>query len=273
MANLRYNFQNDNFIVYEGANSKSKKVEYKMPIMSTPLDVTDWANSIITRENEDGVEEEIPIARDDGFLSTQQTGETYDSTEETQDFGGETQQEEDYEYQDEEPNYIPQEGATIEETNPEIGGMKKYKTPPYDKKELLSRKDQAMNFFISKGLTRVQAAGIVGNLMHESSGLDTRALNKNENAIGLAQWRFDRIDNLKKFAKSKGTSMYDFNTQLEFIWEEMTKHDRFIKNGVLDRIRRASNVDDIAWIFMHYYESADPNTFTPRKIFARECLK
>jgi hypothetical protein len=78
----------------------------------------------------------------------------------------------------------------------------------------------AMDYFISTGKTKEQAAGIVGNLIHESN-LNTTASGDAGTAFGIAQWRGERQVELRAFAKSKGTSPNDFQTQLEFINQEL----------------------------------------------------
>src|SRR5581483_5886204 len=78
----------------------------------------------------------------------------------------------------------------------------------------------AFDFFTGRGYTKEQAAGIVGNLVHES-GLDPNAIGDRGTSIGLAQFHNERADALKAFAASKGKSPNDFQTQLEFIDQEL----------------------------------------------------
>lgn len=80
---------------------------------------------------------------------------------------------------------------------------------------------QIMDFFVQKGLSAKQAAGIVGNLQYES-GLNP-AIEEIGNGIGygLAQWSFERRENLRKFAESFGEPMSDLTVQLEFLWSEL----------------------------------------------------
>lgn len=84
-----------------------------------------------------------------------------------------------------------------------------------------NRAKRAMDFFISKGLTNFQAAGIVGNLMQESS-LDHNIVNKSSGAYGLAQWLGSR----KKALFKKYGNNPTFDQQLEFIWEELNTTER-----------------------------------------------
>ncbi|MFX5562785.1 phage tail tip lysozyme, partial [Acinetobacter baumannii] len=80
----------------------------------------------------------------------------------------------------------------------------------------------------SKGLKNYQAAGIVGNLIQESS--------VNPNSIeygggpgrGIAQWsgggRWDSShnDNMVWYASQHGLSPWSLTAQLDFIWYELT---------------------------------------------------
>lgn len=107
---------------------------------------------------------------------------------------------------------------------------------------------QALQFLMSKGLTAQQAAGIVGNLVHESGGMNTRALGDNGSAYGLAQWRGDRREALGAFARSRGTDQSDFTTQMEFMWKEMQER------GDLARVQAQSTTAGAAEAFARHYE-------------------
>lgn len=84
----------------------------------------------------------------------------------------------------------------------------------------------AVRFFMGKGWTKAQAAGIVGNLQVESGNFDPNVVSGRRKgdsgrAVGVAQWHPDRQGNFqRKFGKSIiGSSL---NEQLEFIHHEMT---------------------------------------------------
>lgn len=85
----------------------------------------------------------------------------------------------------------------------------------------------AFNYFVSQGLSPVQAAGIVGNLQGESGrGLNTSTINPGDgrdgtDSIGIAQWNSSRAQALKDYAASKGVPHTDLNTQLEFLHQEL----------------------------------------------------
>ena len=112
--------------------------------------------------------------------------------------------------------------------------------------------EAAQAFFESKGWTKEQAAGIVGNLAVES-GFQTDAVGDNGNAYGIAQWNKkgspERIDN---FQKVMGKSLYgsSFQEQLEFVNWELNNSEK----GAGNRLRQATTTDDAAAIVDKYYE-------------------
>src|SRR5690349_1628456 len=75
---------------------------------------------------------------------------------------------------------------------------------------LSSAEHTAFNFFVSKGLTKFQAAGIVGNLMQESNVIPTAVQYGGGPGRGIAQWsvggRWDSShdDNVAWYAAQHG---------------------------------------------------------------------
>ncbi|TBY41588.1 phage tail tip lysozyme [Rhizobium leguminosarum] len=107
-----------------------------------------------------------------------------------------------------------------------------------------SRMQDAVAHLKARGMTDVQAAGIVGNLMQESS-LNPFARNKGDgtdgsDSIGIGQWNGDRARALKAFAQSQGTSPDDLSTQLDFIVHEL----QTTEGGAYQRLQAATNVDE-----------------------------
>ena len=109
---------------------------------------------------------------------------------------------------------------------------------------------KAMSYFMGKGLSRDQAAGLVGNLMREST-LNPTAVNKGSGAYGLAQWLGSR----KKALFTRYGNAPTFDQQLDFIWHELnTTH----KNG-LRHLKNSKGFSDAASNAFGYYEfSAGP---------------
>ena len=126
---------------------------------------------------------------------------------------------------------------------------------------LTGDKKQALNFFYTKlldknkgkknaeSLSYIQASGIVGNLIYES-GLRTGIKGDGGRAFGIAQWHPDRQKGLVELAKSRGTDIFDFNTQLEYVWKELNSTEK----KALDSLLSSTNVEQSTEAFMNHYE-------------------
>ena len=134
------------------------------------------------------------------------------------------------------------------------------------------------NFFASKGMSAEGIAGLMGNLQAES-GLGAMVAQKAKGGknkfgqtdaeytaaidsgqqnfldsvgYGLAQWTTaDRKKGLLEFAKKRGTSVGDLNTQLEYLWQEL---NTTYKKSVLDPIMGAKSVQEASNIVLHNFE-------------------
>jgi hypothetical protein len=107
---------------------------------------------------------------------------------------------------------------------------------PPDNRPTSEKELAAMEYFISQGYTPEQAAGIVGNLTKES-GMRTDARNPNDggpgkDSVGLAQWNRERLEGLERFAGERGTSKYDFETQLAYVDYELRNSERTAGNSL-----------------------------------------
>lgn len=113
-----------------------------------------------------------------------------------------------------------------------------------------ARSNQAMQYFMSQGWTKEQAAGIVGNIQKESQFDHTVDTGDGGKAYGLAQWHPDRQQDFKnKYGKSiKGSS---FEEQLAFIQFELTKGDEQ-KAGKL--LKKTSTAGQAGSVVSQYYE-------------------
>lgn len=107
----------------------------------------------------------------------------------------------------------------------------------------------AFAYLIKKGLNPAQAAGIVGNLWQES-GLNPNANNPSEGAMGIAQWEGGRRTNLYAFANQVGTPANDFNTQLDFLWYELTGSE----SASLSDLKQTNTPGSAAATFAANYE-------------------
>jgi hypothetical protein len=121
---------------------------------------------------------------------------------------------------------------------------------------LSSAEHSAYNYFVSKGLTKFQAAGIVGNLMQESNVIPTAVQYGGGPGRGIAQWsvggRWDssRGDNVASYAAQHGGSRWALGTQLDFIWYELTNFSGY----GLGALRASTNVSSATVVFQDRYE-------------------
>lgn len=103
-----------------------------------------------------------------------------------------------------------------------------------------------INYFVNKGLTRIQAKGIYGNLMQESGGNIQAISSDGYNSYGLAQWTGPR--------KQKLFEMYGPNPtieqQLDFLWWELNNTHK----DALRALKQAKTVYDATKIFMDKFE-------------------
>src|SRR5947208_7965960 len=120
---------------------------------------------------------------------------------------------------------------------------------------LSSNEHTAFNFFVSRGLTKAQSAGVVGNLMQESNVIPTSVQYGGGPGRGIAQWsvggRWDSSanDNVLAYASQKAESATSLNLQLEFIWYELNS----IGYG-FSQLEATTNVTDATVVFMSRYE-------------------
>lgn len=91
----------------------------------------------------------------------------------------------------------------------------------------------AFNYFVKKGLTKKQAAGIVGNLVVESGVDPTIKQIGGGPGRGIAQWSVggrwdhDSKDNVKWYVGQHGGSMTSLTKQLDFTWYELKTFSRY----------------------------------------------
>ena len=133
------------------------------------------------------------------------------------------------------------------------------------------------NFFKAKSLTDYAVAGLMGNLYAESGlsqinlqntgnkslGLtDSQYTNavdsnvytnfvKDSQGYGLAQWTYHtRKKALLEYAKSKNTSIGDLQTQLEFLYKELSTSYK----TQLNKINKATSVKEASDVILKEYE-------------------
>jgi hypothetical protein len=139
---------------------------------------------------------------------------------------------------------------------------------------LSANEQTAFNFFVAQGLTEVQSSGVVGNLMQESS-MDPGAVEFGGGpGRGIAQWsvggRWDTSpgDNAAAFASQHGMALGALNTQLNFIWFELTTFSGY----GLAQLRAANTVSAAVTAFQNKYEICGQCESQNRINFANQAL-
>lgn len=121
----------------------------------------------------------------------------------------------------------------------------------------------ALDFFISKGYSKQQAAAIVGNLMQES-GLNIKACGDRGLAYGIAQWHPGRQANFRKlFGKSIRSS--SLQEQLEFVHWELNNTEK--KSYLL--LKKTCSVHEAAKVIDWHYERSDRRSTKKRILNAK----
>jgi hypothetical protein len=139
---------------------------------------------------------------------------------------------------------------------------------------LSANEHTAYTYFVNKGLTPVQAAGIVGNLMQESSVSPTAVEYGGGPGRGIAQWsvggRWDSSsgDNMTSYAAQHGVSRSSLNAQLDFIWFELSNFSGY----GLGRLESATTITSATTAFMTDFEICGACASTKRISYANQVL-
>lgn len=104
-----------------------------------------------------------------------------------------------------------------------------------------SNEQLAWEFFINKGFTKEQTAGILGNLKQEH-GFNT---SDEAGGLGIAQWLGSRRERLIQ----RGNHL-DFNVQLNFIMEELDTTEQYAHQA----LRATTSVEQSTIAFQNFYE-------------------
>lgn len=114
----------------------------------------------------------------------------------------------------------------------------------------------AYYFLVGRGLSTVQAAGVVGNLQWESK-LDPRLeVTDTDSRLhrGIAMWDPTRWQDLLTFVYSKGFDPKSLEGQLEFLWHELEDQPAL----GLRELSGATTVEDATIVFQSRFERCDP---------------
>lgn len=119
----------------------------------------------------------------------------------------------------------------------EVVGVKGMYTTPSENESI------TWGYLIGKGLTREQAAGIMGNLMQEHKF--------NTTGDGLAQWTGSRQTRLQSMYPDTYMTIY---SQLDYLWYELSGPYA----SVLSTIRSNDSVEAVVLAFQNKYEKCNP---------------
>lgn len=144
--------------------------------------------------------------------------------------------------------------AVYRASNPGAGPVPTEYT--YDGK-IAERPAFAFNYFREKGVPDHVAAGLVGNLMQESGAdINPAAVGDNGNAFGSGQWNGPRMRAYKAFAAERGVDPTDFQTQLDWLWQE----GQTTESGAWKKIMGASSPEEAALIASkHFWRPGTPH--------------
>lgn len=142
---------------------------------------------------------------------------------------------------------------------------------------------QAYAYFIAKGLSNQQSAGIVGNMFVESGGYTNRLQGADpgkgpanpqnvSSGWGLVQWTpGSKVIGIQKNSGVSG-SIVDLQTQLDVLWWEISVGD---ENAVLPAMKAASDVASATAAFQNSFERPADRTGSlgERTAFANTAFK
>ena len=114
-----------------------------------------------------------------------------------------------------------------------------------------------VNSLIDKSNNKIkpeQASAIVGHLIAESKLIPSKINSKDLGEIsgGLGQWRDDRFDNLKQFARKQGKTWNNLDTQVDFLLHELNNNYSDVYNNLLN----TNNPVDASKIWSYYEKFA-----------------
>lgn len=113
--------------------------------------------------------------------------------------------------------YDPKKGSVLRNNDK---ALPKRFVRKYEEGGVVGKQREAYDYFTNKrGMSKIQALAIIGNLVAES-GLKDDIYGDNRTSYGIQQWHNERMDKLFKHAKKKGHSTPTFKDQLEFLADE-----------------------------------------------------
>jgi hypothetical protein len=131
----------------------------------------------------------------------------------------------------------------------------------------------AFDYFVARGLTKRQAAGIVGNLDQESGMDPTIKQYGGGPGRGIAQWsvggRWDTYsgDNEVHYTNVVlGVSRYNLTGQLKFVWYELTNFSYY----GLAQVKASTTINGAVVAFQDHYEGCGTCNTAAREKYAAD---
>lgn len=131
-----------------------------------------------------------------------------------------------------------------------------------------SNGEKIYNYLRAQGLTPEQSAGVIGNLAAESN-LNPDAYNPNDKgqpAGGIAQWRGQRLEELKAYSITNNLDWRTLDAQLPFLMYEL-ENKSYLGYGPL---LNSTSVEEATKVFEEKFERPAPGTFNRRYGYARD---
>jgi len=141
--------------------------------------------------------------------------------------------------------------------------------------------EKAFRFFVSKGLTPEQAAGVLGNLRAESGVVPTKIQgggdSKNPQDAGGGGWgiiQWTPGNKVLNVASQAGITspIYELGTQLEIVWWHLNNVSPTGYRGAITGLKNTLSSDDATVYFEEKMEAAGVKRIALRQQFAREVL-
>ena len=120
--------------------------------------------------------------------------------------------------------------------------------------------EKAFHFFVSKGLTAIQAAGLMGNIQAESH-FDTDIIEGGTGiGYGIAQWSYGRRTALEDAAAAAGVDVADLGFQLNYLYNESLGRDSRTYPGISEweGLTKQETVIDATIYWQDNFERPDP---------------
>ncbi len=141
--------------------------------------------------------------------------------------------------------------------------------------------DETSNYIMDRlmkdyGLSKEQAAGIAGNLGHESMGFKVyheQEQAANKGGVGLAQWTnsggYPRRHIFEGYARSHGLDPRSLPASMGFLENELNTNYKH----ALEAVKGTHTVDESMRAFEHHYEGAGVKGFSSRARYGHQSLE